>query len=170
MPLCENQPFQSHLYPQNQRVTDCSAFNPCYCWLSNGRCPNQKNLDHEIETFTTFAFSMMSSSGPNQKNLDHEIETRMTTSGVVPAFNVQTKRISITRLKLLLIRGSRVRVRPNQKNLDCEIETTAFFKGIVSVLCVQTKRISIARLKLPVLDVSLCGRWLSKPKESRLRD
>ena len=50
MPIFENQRFQSHPYRQNQRLTESSAFNPCYRWLSNGHRTNQKNLDCEIET------------------------------------------------------------------------------------------------------------------------
>ena len=50
MPIFENRFFQSHLHPQNQRLAESSALNPCYRWLSNGRCTNQKTLDYEIET------------------------------------------------------------------------------------------------------------------------
>ena len=42
--------FQSHLHAQNQRLTEMGALNPCYGWLSNGGCINQKTLNYEIET------------------------------------------------------------------------------------------------------------------------
>ncbi len=92
----------------------------------------------------------MLSMSRNQKYLDYEIETMELIAGIVLGINVETKSISITRLKHRARHFNPIHLfSRNQKYLDYEIETY-HPNGLVAVvhISVETKSISITRLKL----------------------
>ena len=157
---------------------------------------NQKNLDYEIETAgALLVLDRCTSLKPKEPRLrDWNLCVKRVKNTV---FTLETKRTSITRLKLILsnscgssiaffLKPKEPRLRDwnpnkhlpwyaprftwNQKNLDYEIETRTEREVDDVIFYLETKRTSITRLKQDGKRLNNTAHELLKPKEPRLRD